>query len=144
MSALTLHLSNVSIELELEAHEVEAAGLPYLDWFRCEVRLTDRRFTGAARWRVMPGELSKLAADLVRIYDAYPRRDGAEFKPAEPNLELTFAVGTRGQVEGTYELVGDFVEGPTMRGSFVIDQWALPNLAAAIREFVAASSSHAI
>src|SRR6266446_3917384 len=103
MSGVTLHLGHVIIELTLEAHDIEVAGLPYLDWFRCQVRVADGGFTGLAQWSVMPGELSSLAADLVRIYDAYPKRDSAEFKPAEPNLRLTFAVSTRGQVEGTYE-----------------------------------------
>ena len=144
MSRVTLHLGDVTIELALEAHDIEVAGLPYLDWFRCQVRVTEGGFTGVAQWNVMPGELSRLAADLFRIYEAYPKRETAEFKPAEPNLRLTLAVGTRGQVEGTYELVGGFVDGPSMRGSFITEQSALPNLAAEIREFVAAAASHAV
>ena len=144
MAKVPLHLGDVTIELALESHDVEVAGLPYMDWLRCRVRVTDQGFTGVAQWNVMPDELSRLATDLVRIYDAYPKRERAEFKPTEPNLRLTLAVGTRGQVEGTYELVGGFGDGPTMRGSFIIEQAALPNLAAEIREFVAASASHAV
>jgi hypothetical protein len=92
----------------------------------------------------MPAELTRLASDLCRIWDAYPSRGHAEFRPTEPNLELGFSIGTRGQVEGTYVLVGDLVSGPTLRGSFTLEQAALQGIVADIREFVAASVSHAV
>jgi len=143
MPRVTLHLGHVAIELVLESHDVEVAGSPYLDWFRCRVRVIDGEFSGVAQWNVMPAELNRLATDLVRIHDAYPRQEGLAFEPVEPNLKLSLAVDTRGQVEGTYELVRTFVDSPSLRGSFTIEQSVLPVAAAAIREFVAAATSHA-
>ena len=62
----------------------------------------------------MPHELTRLGAELVRVYEAFPNREQAVFNPAEPNLKLAFTVGTRGQVEGKYELCADLVTGPSM------------------------------
>jgi hypothetical protein len=143
MPTLILSLGHVAIECGLKSHDVEAANQPYLDWFRCTVRLVDGGFIGVVDWNVMPWELGQLATDLLRIYDAFPKGGALEFRPTEPNVLLKFAIARRGHVDGIYELFDDFINGPSMRGSFVIEQATLPGLAADIRRFVADASSHA-
>jgi hypothetical protein len=57
LTELKLMLGDLHLTFVLLRHEVEEPGMPYRDWFSCEVLVTVPSFSGRFRRSVMPGEL---------------------------------------------------------------------------------------
>lgn len=136
MPELSLKLGDLHLDMVLAAHEVEAPGGPYCEWLACEVFVSVASFAGRFRWDVMPAELLRLADDLAALHKSFKGGAFVEFKPAEPNVALSFRAESAGHIEGSYRLFAEPVNGAVLQGLFAIDQSYLPGIVLSLRQFV--------
>jgi len=139
MDELNLNLGDLNLDVLLIENQKEMGGGPYLDWLKCEVRVSVAHFSGSFKWEVMPKELNALANELMEQYDEFPDLVSVTFEPIEPNIILRFDITPTGAITGNYSFCDDFADGSTLKGQFKIDQSYLPCLANDIRAFVKAA-----
>jgi len=139
MTELLLKLGELKLSISLVIRDIEPPGGAYLEWLNCQVKVEFRSFSGLFPWSVMPEELGFLADSLSSLYDQFPNRGKFDFICAEPNVSLSFEIGTRGQVEVHFEFRDELFNPVIMQGSFEMDQQSLPECALRIRQFVQAS-----
>ena len=143
MIELVLQLGELKLSLALQARNVEPPGGPYLEWLDCQAKVEFRSFSGLFPWSVMPEELISLANSLSLLYDQFPNRGKFAFTSAEPNVSLSFEIGTRGQVDVHFEFQDDLANPIVWQGSFEMDQQCLSESALRIRQFIQASAKSA-
>jgi len=136
MHPLILKYGELTLSVFVKTRTQDGSAGPYFDWLKCHVKASAKTMSTDFHWNVMPQELLRFADDLSGLFNEYPKRGSFEFRPSEPNVVLTFAIGSKGQVEGTYELRDDFLTPIVVKGSFEVDQNSLERGASSVRGFV--------
>lgn len=129
INKLDLQLGILDLRISLVQRRVEEPGGPYRDWLECAVQIAARSFSGCVRWNVMPQELTRLADDLMRLYDEFPKRGWVTFDLTEPIVRLGLKIGTTGTVDGQCSVQDDLVWNVSLHCLFGFEQSQLPRLA---------------
>ncbi|HKD17370.1 MAG TPA: hypothetical protein VKG23_05825 [Thermoanaerobaculia bacterium] len=129
---LSLAFPGLRLTVEITGRDVSVPGAPYQDWLECQVSAESPGCETSFRWSADVAGLKALRHNLSQMHRDFPASARVSFRPAEPNIELTFE-----HRRGEYTLRPDFVDGPTITGHFGFDQSYVPGIVSAIDAFLA-------
>lgn len=126
------------MKLEILDRTREGAGGAYLEWLKFKVQATVPGFTADVTWAAMPMEFQRFRDELVQMNKMVPDAK-AELKGIESGIKLFLKLGSRGQIQGEYEISNQCQDpdGPALTGRFYLDQTYLPNIISEVDELLA-------
>ncbi|MDA8446682.1 WapI family immunity protein [Paracidovorax valerianellae] len=137
---LNIDFDNLNFSMQPIARQTEAGGGPYMDWLKMEIKVTENDFYGKVNWLVMPAEIEKFKNSLSHAYQVLIAGGGKinpfELSGVEPNFSMLITVANPwGHLFVQYTLK-DSPDGPTLNGSFGIDQSYLPQWIADLEDLL--------
>ncbi|WP_157768771.1 WapI family immunity protein [Paracidovorax avenae] len=137
---LDIDFDDLKFSMEPLSRQTEGNGGPYMDWLKLDVKVMDGNFSGRVNWLAMPSEIAEFRSNISRFYEslAYGGRDidSITFSGVEPNFSLTMSVANSvGHIFAHYTLKNS-PDGPTLQGSFGLDQSYLPRWIEALDEML--------
>ncbi|WCM91212.1 hypothetical protein M5C99_12325 [Acidovorax sp. NCPPB 2350] len=127
---LDIDFDDFKFSIEPLSRQTEGAGGSYMDWLSLEIKVKENEFNGRVRWLVMPAEILDFKEKLSRVYESLTSGEKnikpIELSGVEPNFSLVISIANAwGHLFAQYTLK-DSPDGPTLQGSFGLDQSYLP------------------
>ncbi|CAM3559613.1 hypothetical protein [Paracidovorax anthurii] len=127
---LDIDFDDFKFSIEPLSRQTEGAGGRYMDWLSLEIKVKENEFNGRVRWLVMPAEILDFKEKLSRVYESLISGEKnikpIELSGVESNFSLVISIANAwGHLFAQYTLK-DSPDGPTLQGSFGLDQSYLP------------------
>ncbi|WP_152969454.1 WapI family immunity protein [Paracidovorax avenae] len=137
---LDIDFDDLKFSMEPLSRQTEGNGGPYMDWLKLEVKVMDGNFSGRVHWLAMPSEIIEFRNKISQMYEslACGKRDidAISFSGVEPDFSLVMSVANSvGHIFAHYTLKNS-PDGPTLQGSFGLDQSYLPRWIEALDEML--------
>ncbi|WP_152033826.1 WapI family immunity protein [Paracidovorax avenae] len=137
---LDIDFDDLKFSMEPLSRQTEGNGGPYMDWLKLEVKVMDGNFSGRVHWLAMSSEIIEFRNKISQVYEslACGKRDidAISFSGVEPDFSLVMSVANSvGHIFAQYNLKNS-PDGPTLQGSFGLDQSYLPGWIEALDEML--------
>ncbi|WP_157836543.1 WapI family immunity protein [Paracidovorax oryzae] len=137
---LDIDFDDLKFSMEPLSRQTEGNGGPYMDWLKLEVKVMDGDFSGRVNWLVMPSEIAEFRKNISQIYESLvcggKDIESITFSGVEPDFSLSMSIANSvGHIFAQYTLKNS-PDGPTLQGSFGLDQSYLPRWIEALDEML--------